>query len=471
ALVVLLLHPGSLWDASFQFSFSAVFAIFYLVKRFDKLFSKDLNGGITKERNRALDWLTYRIRSLIFITVASSIATLPLSIYHFNNLPILGVPLNLIVVPIASLIIVPLSLVSILMLPISEALATILLSIDSIIIETLARLIKAVSKPGWSNLKVSTISLVEIASFYLIIFTLFNIRKKRYLLYALPLLLIGLVYPTVSSYYQKITNDELRVTFLNVGQGEASFLEFPGGKTMLIDGGGTFQSGFDMGERVISPFLRKRRIRKIDYLVLSHAQRDHKGGLSYVARSFKIGEFWYNGKGKIPTLANALEIKNSPTIIMDSSTKPIDINGVQVRILNPPDKKNTESTQNLNESSLVLKFIYKEKSILFTGDIGFEAEALLKNSIDLDADILKAPHHGSRYSSSAVFLENVSPGVVVISSGFKNSYGFPHKEALDRFFDIDAQVFRTDLDGAIEAVIDGTEIEFKIYGQGKKILP
>ncbi len=463
ALIVLLLHPGSLWDASFQFSFSAVFAIFYLVKKFDVIFSRKPAIGIAKEQNRALTWLSHKIRILIFITASASIATLPLSIYHFNNLPLLGMPLNLIAVPIVSLFIVPLSLVSILVLPISDGLATLLLSIDGVIIEALVRLIKAVSSPGWSNLRVSTISLMEIASFYLIVFTLFEIRKRRYLLYVLPILLTGLTLPIVSNYYQKITSDELRVTFLNVGQGEASFIEFPGGKTMLIDGGASYRSGFDMGERVISPFLRGRRIKKIDYLVLSHAQRDHKGGLPFIARSFKIGEFWWNGKGKIRALAHALEKENSPSVIMNSSVRPKDINGVQVRVLNPPP--GGAPALDLNESSLVIKLTYGKVSLLFTGDIGVETEGLLKKEMDLKADILKAPHHGSRYSSSTIFLEKVSPGVVVISTGFRNRYGFPHKEALDRFLDIKARVLRTDRDGAVEAVIDGEEIEFKAYGR------
>ena len=463
ALIVLLLHPGSLWDVSFQFSFSAVFAIFYLVKRFDNIFPRDPAGGIAKEKNRALGWLIYRVRMLIFITAAASIATLPLSIYHFNNLPLLGMPLNLIAVPIVSLFIVPLSLVSILILPISDALATVLLSIDGVIIGTFVSLIKSVSNPGWSNLKVSTISLVEIASFYLIVFSLINIRKRRYLLYALPILLTGLTFPVVYNYYQRITNNDLRVTFLNVGQGEASFIEFPGGKTMLIDGGGSFQSGFDMGESVVSPFLRSRRIRKIDYLVLSHAQRDHKGGLPFIARSFEIGEFWWNGKGRIPALAHALEAERSPSFIMDSSTKPKNINGALLRVLNPPPEES--ANLGLNEASLVIKLTYKEVSLLFTGDIGLKAETFLKETTDLNADILKAPHHGSRYSSSTIFLEKVSPDAVVISAGLRNRYGFPHKQTLDRFLDIDALVFRTDRDGAVEAVIDGTEIKFKTYGQ------
>lgn len=233
---------------------------------------------------------------------------------------------------------------------------------------------------------------------------------------------------------------------------------------MLIDGGAAFSSGFDMGEMVISPFLRKKRIRKIDYLVMSHAQRDHKGGLPYIARSFDIGEFWWNGKGNISAITNALETKRSTTIIMDSSTRTLNIEGVQISILNPGAEE--KAGLNLNEASLVMKLTYKEKSILFTGDIGIETETALTKKHKLHAHILKAPHHGSKYSSSIAFLDKVSPGFVIISVGRNNRYGFPHKEALKRFQKKKARVFRTDLRGAVEVITDGKTIVIKGHKKG-----
>ncbi len=465
ALVVLVFHPGSLWDASFQFSFAAVFAIFYLVEKFNILFSRKAEIHLPKDRNRTIAWLSYRVRILIFITAAASIATLPLTAYHFNNVALTGMPLNLIAVPIVSILIVPLSLVSVLAIPVSETLATFLFTLDSFLINALVHLIKTVSAPDWSLFLVSTISLVEIISFYLIIFTLFGIKKKRYLLYALPILLTGLTFPAVSNYYQRITSKELRVTFLNVGQGEASFIEFPGGKTMLIDGGAAsfgYKGGFDMGEMVVSPFLRYKRIKRIDYLVLSHAQRDHKGGLASIAKDFRIGEFWYNGFGDISEIAKALDAREVKSVVIASTTKPIDINGVLVRMLNPPPLKGSKGELNLNEASLVMELTYKEKKILFTGDIGFQTEELIHRKIK-GTDLLKAPHHGSRYSSSTAFINSASPSFVVFSVGFKNHFGFPHKETLARYSKTGSIVFRTDMDGAVLAVTDGKKLELKPY--------
>ncbi|MBE9531469.1 MAG: DNA internalization-related competence protein ComEC/Rec2, partial [Proteobacteria bacterium] len=457
ALAVLLLHPGSLWDASFQFSFTAVFAIFYLVPRFDKIFSRRDTEGIKTEERAKFKWLTHRIRTLIFITLAASIATAPLSIYHFNNLPLLGMPLNLIVVPVVSLIIVPLSLLYALLIPISESLAALFFNINDIFINAIVSLVKALSSPAWSHIKVSTITKVELASFYLIIFVLLNLKKRRYLLYALPLLITALTFPTVISYYQSVTSKELKVTFINVGQGEASLIEFPGGSTMLIDGGASYNGGFDMGEMVISKVLRAKRIRKIDYVVMSHSQRDHKGGLAFLIRSFNIGEFWWNGKGKIPQIAKALKDKNRPSLIIDASSKEIDIGGVLIDVLNP--KAHGSEEISLNEASLVIKLTYKGSSVLFTGDVGLETEAELIEGFNLEADILKAAHHGSRYSSSTAFLDEVTPKYVVISAGIKNSYGFPHKEALERFKSSKANIYRTDRHGAVEAIINGKDIK------------
>ena len=120
----------------------------------------------------------------------------------------------------------------------------------------------------------------------------------------------------------------------------------------------------------------------------------------------------------------------------------------------------------LNEGSLVIKLTYGNSSILFTGDIGEQAETLLLKSEYLNANILKAPHHGSRYSSSTPFLDYVAPAFVVISAGHNNSYAFPHKEALRRYDNKKAKVFRTDLHGAVLATVGKEKIEIKGYAKG-----
>jgi competence protein ComEC len=462
ALLVLAVHPGSLWEASFQFSFAAVFAIFYLVKRFDVIFTTKSEVHLPKKENKKLAWFIYRFKILLFITAAASIATLPLTAYHFNNVALVGMPLNLIAVPISSLLIVPLSIISALFIPISETLSTFLLTIDSLLIGSVIGIIKSVSSPGWSMLKVSTITIIEIASFYLLIFSLFNFKKRRYLLYALPLLLTGLLGPAVINYYQKITSDALRITFLDVGQGEASFIEFPGGKSMLIDGGGAFKNGFDMGEMVIAPFLRYKRIKKIDYMVMSHAQLDHMGGLPGIAKDFRIGEFWHSGREETPVLTSAIERSGTESVIINNESKPKEISGVKVRFLSPPPKDKEREELNINEASLVMELTYKKKRILFTGDIGLLTEGLILDKIK-KTDLLKAPHHGSRYSSSPSFIEKLTPEFTVFSAGFKNRFNFPHKETLARYKIINTRVFRTDRDGAVEAITDGERLELNSY--------
>ena len=126
------------------------------------------------------------------------------------------------------------------------------------------------------------------------------------------------------------------------------------------------------------------------------------------------------------------------------------------------------SDLDVNDSSLVMKITYGERSFLFTGDIGEKAERLLA-SRDVEADILKAPHHGSRYSSTEAFLKAVSPSVVVVSAGWLNSFGFPHKETLERYTDAGAVVMRTDLSGAVMIETDGRALSKKAYLTGGEL--
>jgi competence protein ComEC len=265
----------------------------------------------------------------------------------------------------------------------------------------------------------------------------------------------------------------LRITFLDVGQGNAALIQFPGKKRMLIDGGGFLGGTFDTGKGVVAPFLFRKKLLHIDYLVLTHPHPDHLKGLNFIASEFDPSEFWYNGNKEdseeFKDLMEIVRSKNIKIVTPDDLKQGRDISGVKIEIFYPlSDKNNPQNhyfkSRAVNDQSLVLKFRYMGRSVMFPGDIEMKAEALLVNKYGkkIKSDVLLVPHHGSKYSSSTTFLETVKPELCIISSREGNSFGFPHAESLARLKHTNAKILRIDQGGAVEVTI-GEELFYAGY--------
>jgi len=280
--------------------------------------------------------------------------------------------------------------------------------------------------------------------------------------------------------YQQNHSDMLRTTFLDVGQGNAALVQFPGGKNMIIDGGGTLSGQFDIGERVIAPFLRTKGVRTIDYLVLTHPHPDHIGGLIFLLDNFKVKEVWANGD-RVETEAfvrwqQAVSHKGIPhrEFKMDSHY-PFNINGVMVdvycpprRICDPSGDMATTGGQDvlLNRRSLVLRISYGRRHLLFPGDIDACREnELSQEGHALKSDVLLAPHHGSNTSNTAGFIKAVAPDTVIFSVGRLNRFSFPHRNVLERYMDQGCSIYRTDRDGAITCLTDGHDLQIEPFSR------
>jgi len=269
----------------------------------------------------------------------------------------------------------------------------------------------------------------------------------------IPLVLILCVY-LIIPYFQ---NSKSSITFLDVGQGDSAVVNLPDGKVMLIDGG---KYEPDMGRAVIAPYLWSRGIRSIDYLVLTHPHPDHYGGLIYIIDNFRIGEVWLNGKGAGGAEKFFQEIveKNINFRILRRGDV-LEAEKYTIRVFHPYDEFFADSERgdfsNENSGSLVLKYESGDVSVLFTGDIETEAEeSLLPLAKWLRSAIVKVPHHGGRTSSSSGFLEAVDPRVAVISLGKNNPYGHPHAETIEGLKAAGAEIYRTDIDGAVTITLN-----------------
>src|SRR4030042_6311179 len=259
---------------------------------------------------------------------------------------------------------------------------------------------------------------------------------------------------------------------MDVGHGDAILIEFPKGNKMLVDGGGLHGDRFDIGKNVIAPFLWKKKIRRIDILVLSHPDPDHFKGLQFISSQFSIGQFWDNGlRGDSDSYRHLEEIllrKKVERLSLNENSPSRRINGVEISFLNPPCLNEAHRRGwpplDRNKSSLVIKLQFRNISVLLPGDIEKETEErLLRMNFPLMANILKVPHHGSSSSSSSLFLQRVKPDYGILSVGERNTGKLPHPEVLKRYQQLGTKIFRTDHQGAITVTTDGEKIKLETF--------
>ncbi len=273
---------------------------------------------------------------------------------------------------------------------------------------------------------------------------------------------------------------DLEVIFLDVGQGDSTLIKTPYGQNILIDGGPDNTVIKRLGEEL--PWWDKN----IDLMILSHPHEDHLNGLIDVIKRYKVKKILYTGAiHTSPNYLAWLELvrdRNIPIIIID---KPQTINfgdECRLEILYPLENLAGQVVNNLNNSSIIARLVYGENKFLFTGDAETEAEKKLiglpppqappplrgrgeMEYVDLQADVLKAGHHGSDTSSGIEFLNLVKPEITVIQVGADNDFGHPSRRIIKRLERLDSQIFRNDLDGTIKIVSDGKKIRIQTSPQ------
>lgn len=249
-----------------------------------------------------------------------------------------------------------------------------------------------------------------------------------------------------------VKNIGVTVHFLDVGQGDSEFIELPEGKCMLIDA-----STAEYGDDIVST-VQDLGYDKIDYLVATHPHADHIGGMAQVIESLDIGEIYMpKAVSTTKTFENLLETISRKNLQITTATAGKEIctySDVTAKFLAPV----SDSYDETNDYSAVVKITYGDNSFLFMGDAEklSEDEMLANDIYSLEADVLKIGHHGSSSSTGTEFLQAVNPQYAVISCGEGNSYGHPHKETLDLLESFEVMIFRTDTDGSITVSCDGS---------------
>ena len=475
AFAILAVSPAALFDISFQLSFTAVAAILLFMPGITERLTAWKNNAEGKA-GRLARKLTANLTLFIAVSAAATLGTLPFIVYYFNRVSNITLLANLLLVPILGFVVLPLSMLLILLAPVSDTLSAFLIDITAWLTRLCLGLNdRLASLPGSSSI-LTTPTFPEMGAYYVILITAALILglpgrtatgspvfwTRRRLACALGLAVLFLAGHSFWVYAKLQNRDRLSVTFLDVAHGSCTLVEFPGGKRMLIDGGGFPNDRFDVGRTVVAPFLWHSRIGKIDIVVATHPHPDHINGLPYILENFGVEEIWSNGDEAAVDAGMALREKMGEKgiahRIVTARSPAFEVGGARIRILSPdaPAAPGSDlGDRELNERSLVLHLQWKDASFLLPADIGEPTERALAARGRLSAvGVLLAPHHGSATSNSIPFLRAVRPETIVISMGRPI-----RAEVLERLRKTGAAVYRTDVHGAVRITTDGTRYE------------
>jgi competence protein ComEC len=455
-LVVLALEPASLFSISFQLSFFAVIGILWLGPPLRNILSFPARAEAMKGTLLKRFYLYFA--DLTAVTLAATIFLLPLTTYTFHRISWVVIPANLTALPVLGLLVLPFGLCAAAASALSTPLAETLLRAALWGLERMMDYVTFWGSWSWSEAWVITPNGPEVLVLYgFMFFAFFAVRfgwARRGVMVVLVLLAGDIAYWV----HRNVYDSRLKVTFFDVGQGNAALIQFPGKERMLIDGGGFSGGFFDAGKMVVAPFLLRAKIARIDYLVLSHPDMDHLDGLRFIASHFHPREFWHSGeREEMPAhkeLMEVLRFRKVPIVSPGQWEGARMIGHVKIDLLHPKGG-HEERGFKLNDRSLVVQLTYRDKSILFPGDLekAGEEKVVLRAGPGLRSDVLLAPHHGSRTSCSRIFLDQVRPSVCVISAGSGNPFAFPSTEVVRRLESVGCKVFRTDLHGAVEVIV------------------
>lgn len=434
AFLILLVSPMDFLEVSFQLSFLAVCSI----------------GLFQESMQNYMRFIPKKISSLISVGLSAQLGTLPLTMYYFNLVSPVSILANLLVIPILGIVtaggfliffigmILP-SIASIIAFPIRLLCSLIFLVTDF-----------AADLP-YAYFRVVSPSILTIAFAFLILWILS--RERPGFVHKPSLVCGGLIFVYLVSqlFIGLVTPKELKLVFIDVGQGDSCFIQTPDRRNILIDGGG--RDGVDIGEDVLMPFLLKNGISSLDLVIMSHGHDDHIMGLNTVMGELKTKAFMeYPPRTEIPVyqeLKTIVDRKNIPVISATRGESYAVGNETWLHILYP-DQNVVDTLYEGNENNLSLVILLEcgDASVLFTGDIEKGVEYYLSGRMDKQASILKVAHHGSNTSSTDAFLEVVSPELAVIQTG-TNMFGHPTPQTLERLNDHGVAVYRNDLHGAV----------------------
>ena len=471
ALGLLLYSPLWLFDISFQLSFGATAGLLYLAPPLREIL-----------RNK----LPVFVADSLAVTIGAQLSVLPIIAWYFNVLSLSSLLANLVIAPIVEWIIVAGLLAGLLasLIPMAGKVVFLLASVVLGLVYELSRWVAAL--PG-SQIYMPTFSWWGGMLYYMGLGWLIIDGEHRKRLMSCvgmgrtlrdskgwqAVFLLGMLVVVFCCGQMWCNNKEMQVHFIDVGQGDSALVITPHGRAFMVDTGGVREGSYDIGSRVDVPYLLHYGVQKLDYIFLTHAHDDHAGGVKGILTKIPVGAIGIGHEGTgdyLQTFGTGEIGKIKKLLVPLQEGSSIELDGVRIDMLYSPESRKVQERQlqaTGNEFSNLIRVSYGEASFLFTGDLVAEQEQqVLANGTNVASTVLKVGHHGSRTSSSQEFLTAVNPSWAVISCGYNNSFGHPHKEILNRLISCTkAEILRTDQQGAIVFRTDGKSIKVESFYQ------
>lgn len=437
ALITLIFNPYSLLDLGFQLSYGGTIGIIIFIKRIQE----------KKSNSKVINY----IKQMALVSIYANIIIIPIMMYHFNTVSFTFIISNIMASPILGIIVITgflFIIASITVKPLTRLIAIFIKPILSILI----KISQICSKLPFSNILVVTPYMFNVISYYAIILYCIKSKKNNKCKIIICLLIVLILI----NFIIYIFPQKLRIFFIDVGQGDSTLIITSDKKTVLIDGGGS--DSFDVGEKVLLPYLLDRRILKIDYVLISHFDTDHCGGILTIMEKVKVKNIIISEQAEhsenyerfkklmIHKKIRLIEVKKGDKIKIGRYS--------EFKILFPTSRLLSENP--LNNNSIVAQFNYNNFKMLFTGDIEklAEQQILKTEKAEIRADILKVAHHGSKTSSIPEFIKAVRPKIALIGVGKNNTFGHPNQQTIKNLENIKCRIYRTDLQGEIIIKID-----------------
>lgn len=429
AIIQIINNPYIIFDSGFMLSYSGVLGII--------LFYKKISEHI-------------HFKS-IALTISANIFIIPIMIYNFHTISGSFIISNICASWLLGIIII-LEFIS-LCIPIK-----LLYMILDLLIMILRKIAEICANIPFAQMYVPRYAIFFVIVIYILIFC----RKLKCRKYVYSFLTIGVSILLIVNFTD-VYQDRMRINFIDVGQGDSCLIRYKG-TNIMIDSGGSLSKNkdgksYDIGENVLNNYLLNRGITRLDYIMASHFDEDHSQGFVFLLKNMKVKNVIISEQYKTSSIYEQFKQickKQNIQIIYVRSGDEIRIKDLAFKILHPKSKENQISENPLNNNAIVCMVKYKNRRILFTGDIEkvAENEMVKEYTNGLKADILKVGHHGSKTSTTKEFLDLINPSVALIGVGQNNKFGHPNEDVIKRLEEKNIQIYRTDEMGEISVIID-----------------
>lgn len=429
AIIQIINNPYIIFDSGFMLSYSGVLGII--------LFYKKISEHI-------------HFKS-IALTISANIFIIPIMIYNFHTISASFIISNICASWLLGIIII-LEFIS-LCIPIK-----LLYIILDLLIMMLRKIAEICANIPFAQMYVPRYAIFFVIVIYILIFC----RKLKCRKYVYSFLTIGVSILLIVNFTD-VYQDRMRINFIDVGQGDSCLIRYKG-TNIMIDSGGSLSKNkdgksYDIGENVLNNYLLNRGITRLDYIMVSHFDEDHSQGFVFLLKNMKVKSVIISEQYKTSSIYEQFKQickKQNIQIIYVRSGDEIRIKDLAFKILHPKSKENQISENPLNNNAIVCMVKYKNRRILFTGDIEkvAENEMVKEYTNGLKADILKVGHHGSKTSTTKEFLDLINPSVALIGVGQNNKFGHPNEDVIKRLEEKNIQIYRTDEMGEISVIID-----------------